>query len=189
MSADSARAARARAFSRAACLTRDLCSLVLFSFCAGARIVRGVSRTHLATSTIYRRVVRGLFFCSAPRRRRGDGVRCRARSEPLYIVELGAGSGKFSYYMLQALNEMQVGGVCGGVRADGAPAEERRRATGDGGRGAGRRIPAIPQGESGEASVTTAARSSAPGVATARPGGRRRDPRGSATSRSRKSCT
>ena len=30
-----------------------------------------------------------------------------SRSEPLYIVELGAGSGKFSFYMLQALNEMQ----------------------------------------------------------------------------------
>ena len=28
-------------------------------------------------------------------------------TEPLYIVELGAGSGKFSFYMLQALNEMQ----------------------------------------------------------------------------------
>ena len=27
-------------------------------------------------------------------------------SEPLYIVELGAGSGKFSYYMLKALEEM-----------------------------------------------------------------------------------
>ena len=28
-------------------------------------------------------------------------------TEPLYIVELGAGSGKFSFYMLQALNAMQ----------------------------------------------------------------------------------
>ena len=28
-------------------------------------------------------------------------------TKPLYIVELGAGSGKFSFYMLQALNEMQ----------------------------------------------------------------------------------
>ena len=27
-------------------------------------------------------------------------------SEPLYIVELGTGSGKFSYYMLKALEEM-----------------------------------------------------------------------------------
>jgi tetratricopeptide (TPR) repeat protein len=28
-------------------------------------------------------------------------------TEPLYIIELGAGSGKFSYYMLKALDEMQ----------------------------------------------------------------------------------
>lgn len=28
-------------------------------------------------------------------------------NEPLYIVELGAGSGKFSYYMLKALEEMK----------------------------------------------------------------------------------
>lgn len=31
-------------------------------------------------------------------------------NEPLYIIELGAGSGKFSYYMLKALEEMQA--VC-----------------------------------------------------------------------------
>lgn len=30
------------------------------------------------------------------------------KSEPLYIIELGAGSGKFSYYMLKALEEMQA---------------------------------------------------------------------------------
>ena len=30
-------------------------------------------------------------------------------TEPLYIAELGAGSGKFSFYMLQALNAMQDG--------------------------------------------------------------------------------
>jgi SAM-dependent MidA family methyltransferase len=29
-------------------------------------------------------------------------------NEPLYIIELGAGSGKFSYYMLKALEEMQA---------------------------------------------------------------------------------
>ncbi len=28
-------------------------------------------------------------------------------NEPLYIVELGAGSGKFSFFMLKALAEMQ----------------------------------------------------------------------------------
>jgi hypothetical protein len=28
-------------------------------------------------------------------------------NEPLYIIELGAGSGKFSYYMLKALEEMK----------------------------------------------------------------------------------
>ena len=28
-------------------------------------------------------------------------------NEPLYIVELGTGSGKFSYYMLKALDEMR----------------------------------------------------------------------------------
>lgn len=31
-------------------------------------------------------------------------------NEPFYIVELGAGSGKFSFYMLKALEEMQA--VC-----------------------------------------------------------------------------
>ena len=31
-------------------------------------------------------------------------------NEPLYIIELGTGSGKFSFYMLKALEEMQV--VC-----------------------------------------------------------------------------
>lgn len=31
--------------------------------------------------------------------------------QPLYIIELGAGSGKFSYFMLKALEEMK--GVCG----------------------------------------------------------------------------
>lgn len=30
------------------------------------------------------------------------------RSEPLYIIELGAGSGKFSFFMLKALLEMKV---------------------------------------------------------------------------------
>ena len=30
--------------------------------------------------------------------------------EPLYIIELGTGSGKFSYYMLKALDEMRA--VC-----------------------------------------------------------------------------
>jgi SAM-dependent MidA family methyltransferase len=29
------------------------------------------------------------------------------RNEPLYIIELGAGSGKFSYFMLKALEEMK----------------------------------------------------------------------------------
>lgn len=29
-------------------------------------------------------------------------------TEPLYIVELGAGSGKFSFFMLKALLEMKV---------------------------------------------------------------------------------
>ena len=28
-------------------------------------------------------------------------------NEPLYIIELGTGSGKFSYYMLKALEEMK----------------------------------------------------------------------------------
>ena len=28
--------------------------------------------------------------------------------EPLYIIELGTGSGKFSYFMLKALKEMQT---------------------------------------------------------------------------------
>lgn len=30
------------------------------------------------------------------------------RTEPLYIIELGAGSGKFSFFMLKALLEMKV---------------------------------------------------------------------------------
>ena len=44
-----------------------------------------------------------------------DGIRAGAKtpvdpSEPLYIIELGAGSGKFSFYMLKALDEMKT--VC-----------------------------------------------------------------------------
>lgn len=44
-----------------------------------------------------------------------DGLRPNAAmpldvNEPLYIIELGAGSGKFSYFMLKALEEMQA--VC-----------------------------------------------------------------------------
>lgn len=30
------------------------------------------------------------------------------RTEPLYIIELGTGSGKFSFFMLKALLEMKV---------------------------------------------------------------------------------
>lgn len=37
-------------------------------------------------------------------------------NEPLYIIELGAGSGKFSFFMLKALSEMRE------VRDDAVPA-------------------------------------------------------------------
>lgn len=39
---------------------------------------------------------------------RGAGGLKLDRTEPLYIIELGAGSGKFSFFMLKALLEMKV---------------------------------------------------------------------------------
>lgn len=39
---------------------------------------------------------------------RGGGGMKLDRTEPLYIIELGAGSGKFSFFMLKALLEMKV---------------------------------------------------------------------------------
>lgn len=39
---------------------------------------------------------------------RGGGGLKLDRTEPLYIIELGAGSGKFSFFMLKALLEMKV---------------------------------------------------------------------------------
>ena len=47
---------------------------------------------------------------------RGGGGLKLDRTEPLYIIELGAGSGKFSFFMLKALLEMKVRKRWGGER-------------------------------------------------------------------------
>lgn len=46
--------------------------------------------------------------------RGGNGMELD-RTEPLYIIELGTGSGKFSFFMLKALLEMKVRNSRGAV--------------------------------------------------------------------------